>query len=316
MSILIIDVGTSGVRAGLVEPDGTLHHERYRRLPPATPFPGLVELDAEALAGAALEVAAQVLDGVGYGGVEAVGITNQRASTILWDAADGRSLGPGLGWQDLRTAGDCLALQADGLRLAPNQSATKLAHLLGQPAAAGVPPERLRFGTVDTWLVWHLTGGARHVTDLSNAAVTGLVLPDGSGWDDVVLERLAIPRSVLPAIVDSAGDLGEVTALGVAGRTSRAIRPAPLRLAGLLGDQQASLVGQGGTRPGVAKITFGTGGMLDVFLGDSWAGTARRARPASRTARSRSWCCGTGGVTSWGAEGDPAGRRVERRLAA
>ena len=97
-------------------------------------------------------------------------------------------VGPGLGWQDLRTAGDCLALQADGLRLAPNQSATKLAHLLGQPAAAGIPPERLRFGTVDTWLAWHLTGGARHVTDLSNAGVTGLVLPDGSGWDDAVLD--------------------------------------------------------------------------------------------------------------------------------
>ena len=249
----------------------------------------------------------------GDGNVEAVGVTNQRASTILWDAADGRSLGPGLGWQDLRTAGDCLALQADGLRLAPNQSATKLAHLLAQPAAAEVPVERLRFGTVDTWLAWHLTGGTRHVTDLSNAAVTGLVLPDGSDWDDAVLERLGIPRSALPDDRRVGRHLGEVTALGGSGGRWRAADASgPLALTGVLGDQQASLVGQGGTRPGVAKITFGTGGMLDVFLGED--------PPASATRQPHGTfpivVLRAGGVHSWGAEGHPAGRRLQRGLAA
>ena len=308
MSVLIIDVGTSGLRAGLVEPDGTLHAERRRRLPLEAPFPGLVEFDPGALAHAALDAAAEVLVSEGRdGNVEAVGVTNQRASTILWDAADGRSLGPGLGWQDLRTAGDCLALQADGLRLAPNQSATKLAHLLAQPAAREVPVERLRFGTVDSWLTWHLTGGTRHVTDLSNAAVTGLVLPDGSDWDDAVLERLAIPRSTLPTIVESAGTLGEVTALrsggsggsGGSGRGAGGSASRPLALTGLLGDQQASLVGQGGTRPGIAKITFGTGGMLDVFLGEDPPATATRQPHGTFPIV----VLRVGGVTSWGAEG-------------
>jgi glycerol kinase len=287
MGVLIIDVGTSGARAAIVEPDGRLHDERARRLPPDTPFPGLVEFDPEALAAAALELATAVIEAVGIEAVEGVGLTNQRASTILWDSADDRVLGPGLGWQDLRTAGDCLTLQADGLRLAPNQSATKLAHLLAQPAAAAVPASRLRFGTVDTWLAWRLTGGRHHVTDLSNAAVTGMLRADGSDWDDAVLQRLSIPRTVLPAVVDSAGVVGEASAL-----------PGAPPLAGLIGDQQASLVGQGGTRRGVGKITFGTGGMLDVFLGaEPPAAATRQPHGTFPIAVLR-----RGGQAAWGVE--------------
>lgn len=252
MSFLVIDVGTSGVRAAIVDPDAQITHESHREVLPSSPAPGLVEFDATALADAALGCANEVL--AAGGAVEAVGITNQRASTILWDRATGEPVGPGIGWQDLRTVGDCLVLQAEGLRLAPNLSATKLAHLLDQH-----DPERLRdlcFGTVDSWIAWRLSQGAVHVTDLSNAAVTGLVDREGRGWDRRVLEILRVPASILPTIVDTAGTVGEATAL-----------PGAPPIAALVGDQQASLIGQGCVSPGPAKITFGTGAMLDAVYG-------------------------------------------------
>jgi glycerol kinase len=253
MSILVIDVGTSSVRAAVVRPDGTLDAVHQRATPPDTPFPGLVEFDAAALAAAALDVArASLAEG---GPVEAVGVANQRASTIVWDRETGEPVAPALGWQDLRTVGTCLELQAEGFHLAPNMSATKLAAILDQ-----ADPERDRdlcFGTVDSWIVWHLTGGHSHVTDLSNATVTGLVNTSGGSWSERVLERLVIPPDCLPDVVDSSGVLGFATALD-----------GTPPIAGIAGDQQASLVGQSCVRPGMAKATFGTGGMLDVCLGE------------------------------------------------
>jgi glycerol kinase len=254
VSILVVDVGTSSVRAAVVRPDGTLDAVHQRATPPDTPFPGLVEFDAMALANATMEVArAALAEG---GPVEAVGVTNQRASTIVWDRETGRPLAPGLGWQDLRTVGTCLELQAEGFRLAPNVSATKAAAILDQ-----VDPERVLdvcIGTVDTWIVWHLTDGHSHVTDLSNAGVTGLTNAWGDGWSERVLERLFIPPDALPQVVDSSGVLGFATAL----------TGAP-PIAGIAGDQQASLIGQSCVRPGLAKATFGTGGMLDVCMGET-----------------------------------------------
>jgi glycerol kinase len=204
------------------------------------------------MAKAALECAqAALADG---GPVGAVGITNQRASTIVWDRTTGEPVGPGVGWQDLRTAGMCLMLRDQGLRVAPNASATKLAFLLDM-----ADPDRSRdlcFGTVDTWIAWTLSGGALHVTDLSNAAVTGLMHGDGRGWSEATLDLLRVPPSVLPTVVDSSGAIGEATAL-----------PGNPPIAGIAGDQQASLIGQGCVAPGMAKITFGTGGMLDMVLG-------------------------------------------------
>jgi glycerol kinase len=252
MSILVIDVGTSGVRAAVVTRDATIRHEIYREVLPSSPAPGLVEFDADELARAALDVAREAL-AVG-GPVEAVGVTNQRASTIVWDRDSGSPVGPGLGWQDLRTVGDCLGYQADGLRLAPNLSATKVCHLLNEHDPGR--DRNLCFGTVDSWIVWNLTGGALHVTDLSNAALTGLVNRAGTAWDDKVLSILKIPSSYLPTIVDSSGSIGDASAL----------EGAP-PIAGIAGDQQASLIGQGCVIPGPAKITFGTGGMLDVVIG-------------------------------------------------
>lgn len=252
MGILVIDLGTSSVRAAVVHPDATVSTEVRRDTLPDSPAPGLVEFDAVAVADAALACAREVLEIEGP--VEAVGISNQRASTVVWDRATGEPVAPAQGWQDLRTVGDCLVLAAEGIRLAPNQSATKLANILD-----AVDPDRsqdLCFGTPDSWLVWRLTGGAHHVSDLSNAAVWGLLRRDAHHYDTAVLERLRIPASVLPRIVDSTGEVGEATAL-----------PGAPPICGIAGDQQASLVGQGCVEPGLAKATFGTGGMLDLCLG-------------------------------------------------
>jgi glycerol kinase len=252
MSILVIDVGTSSVRASVVRPDATITAEHHREALPESPAGGLVEFDATALGDIALELAAKALaDG---GPVDGIGVANQRASSILWDRSTGQPVGPALGWQDLRTIGECLTHQAEGLRFAPNQSATKLAWLLDT-----YDPERSRdlcFGTPDTWIAWRLSGGSSHVTDLSNAAVTGLTDLAGTGWNDKILDALRIPRAVLPTIVDSSGVVGEAREL-----------PGAPPIAGLLGDQQASMLGQGVVAPGPAKITFGTGGMLDVVIG-------------------------------------------------
>jgi glycerol kinase len=254
-SLLVVDVGTSGLRAAVVRDDATVDHVHHRELVPTSPVPGFVEFDPAAMAAAAVELANAALDAGGP--VDAVGVTNQRASAILWDGDTGQPIGPGVGWQDLRTAGMCLMLQAQGLRLAPNQSATKLAFLLDLAGSEGPAARPLRFGTVDTWIVWTLSGGRAHVTDMSNAAVTGMLRSDGSGWDADVLDALAIPAEVLPAIVDSSGIVTEASLL-----------PGAPPISGIIGDQQGSLLGQGCVRPGDAKITFGTGGMLDVNLGD------------------------------------------------
>lgn len=283
-SVLVVDVGTSGLRAAIVRPDATVDTVQYRATPPASPFPGLVEFDPVAMAAAAIELAQAAL---GAGGpVGAVGIAAQRASTVVWDRATGEPVGPGLGWQDLRTVVDCIVAKAEhGFALAPNQSATKLAWLLAQH-----DPERVRdlcFGTVDTWIAWTLSNGALHVTDRSNAGVTGLMKGDASDWDDRVLGAFNVPRTMLPALVDSTGAIGEATAL-----------PGRPVIAGLAGDQQASLVGQGCVTPGTAKATFGTGGMLDLCTGTR--PPAVQGRSPAGTFPIVAWT--SGGEVTWGTE--------------
>lgn len=251
MKVLVIDVGTSGVRAAVVEPVAGVTLSRRREVLPSSPAPGLVEFDAAEMADAVLAVARDAL--AEAGSVDAVGIANQRASTIVWDRATGEPVGPALGWQDLRTIGTCLTVAADGYRIAPNLVATKAAQLLDD-----ADPDRSRdlcIGTVDTWVAWTLSGGALHVTDASNAALYGLRVDDQTDWNDELLDLLRIPREALPTVVDSIGVLGEATALDGAPP-----------IAGILGDQQASLLGQGCVAPGQAKITFGTGGMLDLVV--------------------------------------------------
>jgi glycerol kinase len=287
--VLAVDVGTSGVRAAVVNAGGEVVTSCYRAALPTSPMINFVEFDPAEQAEAALAVASEALGALG-GPVAAVGITNQRASTILWDRRSGEPVGPGVGWQDLRTVGMCLALQAQGLHLAPNASATKLAFLLdlADPDRTRSAAGELAFGTVDTWLAWTLSGGSVHVTDPGNAAVTGLLSRDGSGWDDAVLAALRIPPEVLPAIVDSAGVVGEARAL-----------PGAPPIGGLAGDQQASLLGQGCVVPGATKLTLGTGGMLDVCTGGTRPPAA--VRGPNGTIPIVAWR--RAGVTTWGAEG-------------
>ncbi len=256
MSILVIDVGTSGVRGAIVRPDASVEHIHHVPVLPDTPFAGLVEFDGKAIADAVLDVASRSL--AEGGPVAGVGVANQRASTLVWERSTGEPVGPGLGWQDLRTVGTCLELQATGIRIAPNASATKLASILdvADPDRSRSEGGELAFGTIDTWVAWMLTEGDLHVTDVSNAGVTGLIHGDGSGWDTDLLAVLRIPEAVMPEIVDSSGVLG----------MARALDGSP-PIAGMAGDQQASLIGQGCTRAGQAKATFGTGGMLDQCLG-------------------------------------------------
>ena len=283
MSVLAVDVGTSGVRAAIVRPDSSVEHVHQLQVLPSSPSQGFVEFDAAEIARAVLEVSTAAL--AGGGSVDAVGISSQRASTVVWDRATGDPVGPGIGWQDLRTVGYCLALQAQGIRLAPNQSATKLAVLLDI-----ADPGRLRdlcAGTVDTWVAWTLSRGRLHVSDRSNLAVTGLLDGNAADWDEEVLEALRIPHGVLPCPVDSLGVLGEASAL-----------PGAPLIAGLAGDQQASLVGQGCVRPGLAKATFGTGAMLDLCVGDKRPAFPRRG--PGGTFPIVAWS--QGGSITWGIE--------------
>lgn len=251
-SVLVVDVGTSSVRSAIVRPDGSVAHVHSLATLPDSPAPGLVEFDARALAGAAIECARATLVDEGAP-VLAVGIANQRGSTVVWDRSTGEPVGPALGWQDLRTIGSCFALKAEGYRMPPNLSATKVQHLLDEH-----DPDRVRdlcVGTVDSWMTWCLSGGTAHVTDATNAHLTAMLLDDSSDWDDRLLGLLRVERRHLPRIVDSSGVVGEASAL-----------PGAPPIAGLVGDQQASLLGQGCVAPGVAKITFGTGGMLDTVV--------------------------------------------------
>jgi glycerol kinase len=252
VSILVVDVGTSGLRAAVVRPDATVTAVQARRTPPATPFPGLVEFDAAAMRDTVLEVVHAAV--AQHGPVDAVGIANQRTSAIVWDRKTGEPVGPGIGWQDLRTVVECLTLAGKGYRLAPNQSPTKLAWLLNTFDADRAGD--LCFGTVDSWVTWVLSEGTAHVTDLSNAHISGLMRADASGWHTELLAELNIPVGMLPQVVNSSGVCGE--ALAVPGKPP---------IAGIAGDQQASLIGQCCVVPGLAKVTFGSGGMLDVFLG-------------------------------------------------
>jgi glycerol kinase len=244
---LAIDVGSTSVRTALVDEVGQLSHVHQARLGVSAPRPDEVELDAAEIARTALALAARTLaDG---GPAAAVGVATQRATTIVFDAATLAPVGPALSWQDLRTVIDCLILQGEGVRLAPNQSATKAAWLVRE---SGRAPASLRVATVETWLALQLSGGDLFVTDRSNAAVTGLVDPGGGPLDGALLERLGLAPSMLAAVVDTTGPLGP----------ARALPGAPV-ISALVGDQSASLFGQGCVHRG-AKFTLGTGAMLDA----------------------------------------------------
>ena len=229
--ILVVDIGTSSVRAVVSDAAGNAIHTVGQPLAPDSPADGLVEFDAGLMAEVCLQLAATALEAAGP--VAAVGVSNQRGSTVVWDRATGRPVGPGLGWQDLRTIGDCLVLRGEGLRVAPNQSATKAKWLLDQ-AGADARARDLCVGTVDSWIVHALSGGTAHVTDASNAAITGLLTAGADAdWDPAALAVVGVPTRMMPTVVDSSGVVAEARAL-----------PGAPPVTALVGDQQASLVGQ------------------------------------------------------------------------
>jgi glycerol kinase len=258
--ILAIDQGTTGTTCLVVDEELRVRGRGYVELPQHFPRPGWVEHDPDeiwATVGAAAGAA------VGDAGVQprelrGIGITNQRETTVLWERASGRPVHNAIVWQDRRTAERCRELPADRLReltglvADPYFSATKLEWLLADAGRA----EGLAFGTVDTWLVWKLTGGRVHVTDSTNASRTLLVSLATLDWDDELLALFGVPRDVLPEIHDSSEVVGEGELLG-----------ATLPIAGIAGDQQAALFGQACFAPGHAKATYGTGNFVLAHTG-------------------------------------------------
>lgn len=262
--ILVIDVGTSSLRVAAVDDMGEVRHLAQRPFLPHTPAPGLVEFDPVELLAQVLEMADAVI--AESGPASCIGIAAQRASAVMWDRRTGVPVGPALGWQDLRTLGDCLVLRAEhGAAMAPNQSATKFAWLSAH-VATEVPAAHRCAGTVDSWLAWSLTEGAAWVTDHTNAAVTGLYDRVSGNWHPDLCAMVGVDPIWLPSIVDSAGEIARASRL-----------PGAPALTALIGDQQSSLIGQGCIRAGMAKITFGTGGMLDLCRGDAMPATDQRS---------------------------------------
>jgi glycerol kinase len=279
---LAIDVGSSSLRTALVDESGLVTHVHQRPLSVRSPNPGEVELNATEIATVALDLARATLrDG---GACDAVGVTNQRATTVVFDPTTSTPVGPALSWQDLRTVLDCLTLQAEGLFLAPNQSATKIKWLVNSSSR---PARDLRFATLETWIAWHLSQGETFVSDRSNASVSGLVGTTLDGWDERVLDALDIDAAMLPSLVDTMGSFGRASAL----------EGSPT-ITALVGDQPASLFGQSCVHSG-AKITFGTGAMLDVVHSASGPASMRRYDSGCYPTVLRSH----DGDVTWGVEG-------------
>ncbi|HEX7626832.1 MAG TPA: glycerol kinase GlpK [Gaiellaceae bacterium] len=252
--ILAIDQGTTGTTCLVVDEELHVHRRGYAELPQHFPRPGWVEHDPEEIWQSVLAAAASA----GLDGVDTIAITNQRETTLLWDRVTGVPVAPAIVWQDRRTADRCRELDAGlirertGLVPDPYFSATKLEWLLREHDGAG-----LAFGTVDTWLVWKLTGGEAHVTDATNASRTMLASLRELDWDDELLALFGIDRALLPRIVRSDETVGEGELLG-----------ARLPIRGIAGDQQAALYGQGCHAAGEGKATYGTGSFVLVHTGD------------------------------------------------
>ncbi|PYN86561.1 MAG: glycerol kinase [Candidatus Rokuibacteriota bacterium] len=263
--VLALDQGTTGSTALVVDLDGRVLARGYAELPQHYPQPGWVEHDPEEIWSTVERSArAALAEARAAGGeIAAVGITNQRETTIVWERATGAPIHRAIVWQCRRTAPLCDRLRADGaegtvrritgLVIDAYFSGTKIRWLLDEVPEARRRAERgeLAFGTVDSWLVWKLTGGRVHATDATNASRTLCLDLRTGDWSDEMLRILGVPRAVLPAVAPSSGVFGETTDLGWL--------PRGVAIAGIAGDQQAALFGQACLAPGAAKNTYGTG---------------------------------------------------------
>ena len=281
--VLALDQGTTSSRAilfdGVGSIEGTAQHEFAQIFPQGKP--GWVEHDPFEILTSQLTAAVEVMGraGVRPRDVASLGITNQRETTVVWDRATGKPVYNAIVWQDRRTASLCEQLRMDGaeddarartgLRLDPYFSGTKVAWILDNVEGARARAERgeLAFGTVDSWLIWNLTSGTKHVTDRTNASRTLLFNIVTGEWDDEMLRLLRVPRSMMPEVVWSSEKLGPVsTTLGLEG----------VEIAGIAGDQQSALFGQMCTKPGDAKNTYGTGCFLLQHIGSEFRESKNR----------------------------------------
>jgi len=261
--LLAIDQGTTGTTCLVVDDELRPRGRGYREVPQYFPRPGWVEHDPDELWESVLGAATDALADARIESTDlsAVGLANQRETTVVWDRRSGRPVHRAIVWQDRRTAERCRELPRDlirdrtGLVPDPYFSATKLEWILSERDAAG-----LAFGTIDAWLLWKLTGGEIHATDVSNASRTLLFNLETLEWDRELLELFGVPESVLPRVVPSSGIVGEADLLG-----------ARVPIAGIAGDQQAALFGQACFRPGQAKATYGTGSFVLVNAGTETA---------------------------------------------
>ncbi|MBI2016809.1 MAG: glycerol kinase GlpK [Candidatus Rokubacteria bacterium] len=279
--VLALDQGTTGSTALVLDADGRVVGRGYAELPQYFPRPGWVEHDPEEIWATVEQAARAALAAakVPGAGVAAVGITNQRETTIVWERATGAPIHRAIVWQCRRTAPACDRLRAQGaeplvrartgLVLDAYFSGTKIGWLLDAVPGARARAERgeLAFGTVDAWLLWKLTGGRVHATDASNASRTLLLDLATGDWDEELLELFGVPRAVLPAVVASSGVAGETAGPGWL--------PRGVPVAGLAGDQQAALFGQACHAPGLAKNTYGTGCFLLLNTGPARVASAR-----------------------------------------
>jgi glycerol kinase len=277
--LLAIDQGTTGTTCLVVDDELRPRGRGYREVPQHFPRPGWVEHDPKELWESVVGAAEDALGaaGIGAGELIALGIANQRETTVVWDRRTGEPVHRAIVWQDRRTAERCNELPRDlirdrtGLVPDPYFSATKLEWILSEHQAGD-----LAFGTVDSWLIWKLTRGETHATDVSNAARTLLFNLETLDWDRDLLDLFGVPESVLPSLVSSSGVLGEADLLG-----------ARVPIAGVAGDQQAALFGQSCFEAGQAKVTYGTGSFVLVNGGQE------SAAPPEGLVRTVAWQLGT-----------------------
>jgi glycerol kinase len=271
--VLALDEGTTGVRAMLFDEHSQQRGAAYEEITAAYPRPGWMEQDPLHIWAAAQRVIADALRAAAAkpSDVAAIGVAVQRATTVVWERATGLPLYPAIGWQDSRTMPRVAELLEQGIFTNSLASATKLEWILRERRAmARATAGELCFGTIDSWLLWQLSGGRAHIIDHSNASCTGLYDFLGGGWDPTILGPMGLPEAVLPRIVESSG---------IAAHTDAAVFGAAVPLAGIAGDQQAAMFGQLCTEVGAVKITFGTSAMADVNTGEYPVLSQRGAYP-------------------------------------
>ena len=259
--ILVVDEGTTSTRAMVFAPDGTVRATHAAELTQYYPEAGRVEHDAAEIWHRTLACCRTVIDAIGGAErIAAIGITNQRETVVFWDKKSGEPLAPAIVWQDRRTAAMCRKLKEageepgvqarTGLLLDPYFSGSKIGWAMANWPQLKEAGDRLAVGTIDSWLIWKLTGGL-HVTDATNASRTALMAIGSGHWDEGLIELFGAPRVALPEIIDCAGRFGETTLFGAA-----------IPICGIAGDQQAATIGQSCLAVGETKATFGTGAFV------------------------------------------------------